>query len=401
MARMSKADMIEEIGHLQEQNKNMRKRLREMEKVMSRYKRSPFDRLYRLALRFRNKLRRMSIHYQKTRPEKLPTVTVVIPTYKDNAYIGACVKSVLNQKYAKGKIQILISVNGTDKEYAEKLEKMYASERSIQVLYCEKQGAAAARNYAKGYINGEYLVYLDDDDYLTSRYLRELAICFSKDVDIVCGRMNDLNENGTIITKTYINRTINEKEHRKYKNCWKLTPFFSTVALKMYRTSMIKQVFGDMDENVAHTEDTIFWIENIQKITGKIFVCKNTKEAYIRRITANSLSRPSDEQSFRFYVTDRMYLIERFSNLIIGSDADERYKKFVQAKIDASFLDALRRGELIRLLVLRGNYERAYEWIEKYENFDKKEDRNTVIENQVINIIINFTLDGMEYKVEK
>ena len=41
------------------------------------------------------------------------------------------------------------------------------------------------------------------------------------------------------------------------------------------------------------------------------------------------------------------------------------------------------------------------EWIEKYENFDKKEDRNTVIENQVINIIINFTLDGMEYKVEK
>ena len=41
------------------------------------------------------------------------------------------------------------------------------------------------------------------------------------------------------------------------------------------------------------------------------------------------------------------------------------------------------------------------EWIEKYENIDKKEDTNTVIENQVINIIINFTLDGMEYKVEK
>lgn len=41
------------------------------------------------------------------------------------------------------------------------------------------------------------------------------------------------------------------------------------------------------------------------------------------------------------------------------------------------------------------------EWIEKYENFDKEEDTNTVIENQVINIIINFTLDGMEYKVEK
>ena len=41
------------------------------------------------------------------------------------------------------------------------------------------------------------------------------------------------------------------------------------------------------------------------------------------------------------------------------------------------------------------------EWIEKYENMDKKEDTNTVIENQVINIIINFTLDGMEYKVEK
>jgi hypothetical protein len=41
------------------------------------------------------------------------------------------------------------------------------------------------------------------------------------------------------------------------------------------------------------------------------------------------------------------------------------------------------------------------EWIEKYENIDKEEDTNTVIENQVINIIINFTLDGMEYKVEK
>ncbi len=336
MAKMSKADMIEQIVHLQEQNKNMRKRLTEMEKVVARYKKSPFDQFYCLVRKLRNKFRRMRVHYRKTRPEKLPTVTVIIPTYKNNDYIEACIKSVLKQKYAKGKIQILVSVNGEDKAYADLLREKYASEKSIQVLYCEKQGAAAARNYAKDYITGEYVMYLDDDDYLTPKYIREMVICFSKDVDIVCGRMNDMKENGTIDADTYINKTLNEKQHRAYKSCWKLTPFFSTVALKIYRTSVVKNVFGDMDENVAHTEDTIFWIENIQKITGKVFVCKNTKEAYIRRITANSLSRPNAEQSFRFYVTDRMYLIERFSNLVIGNDADNRYKKFVLAKIDAS-----------------------------------------------------------------
>ena len=333
---MSRADMVQEIETLREENKKMSKQLKEIERIVARYKKTPFDRVYRFLRKIRSKIRRMRLHYRKTRPELLPTVTVIIPTYKDNDYIGVCVKSVLNQKYAKGKIQILISVNGSDVAYVQKLRDKYAKEKCVTVLHCEKQGAATARNYAKQYITGDYVMYLDDDDYLTPKYIQELAICFTKDVDIVCGRMNDLAENGTVITDTYVNRFINTKSHRKYRSCWGLTPFFSTVALKLYRTSVVKQVFGDMDENVAHTEDTIFWVENIQKVSEKIFVCKNTKEAYIRRITSNSLSRPDEDRSFQFYVQDRIYLIERFSNLVGCDEGNPKYKRFVLAKIDAS-----------------------------------------------------------------
>ena len=40
------------------------------------------------------------------------------------------------------------------------------------------------------------------------------------------------------------------------------------------------------------------------------------------------------------------------------------------------------------------------DWIEEYGGRDKKEENCVIIENQVINVIINFTLDGMDYRVE-
>ena len=64
----------------------------------------------------------------------LPTVSVIITTYKDNEYIDGCISSVLKQDYPSGKIQIIVSVNGMEVEYYNRLCKKYSSQSSINVI---------------------------------------------------------------------------------------------------------------------------------------------------------------------------------------------------------------------------------------------------------------------------
>lgn len=266
----------------------------------------------------------------------LPSISVIIPTYRPNPYLKQAVRSVLEQDYPAEKLQILISVNGRDVGYAKALREHYKSHESVTVLYTEKQSVGAARNHALSAVDTQCICYLDDDDMLTTGYLRMLANCMVPEVSVVCGPLNDLSmEDGAIENDTYINRAIWAVDEGIYRRYLPLAPLFSSMPAKLYRTSLFKERFTPQDEMIRNSEDVIFWAENYHALQGYVCVCgKDNDEYYVRRLTPGSLSRPSEENQSQFYIQDRIAVLERLETAW-DKAGSAQVKKFIQSKINS------------------------------------------------------------------
>ena len=260
------------------------------------------------------------------------TINIIIPTYKPNPYLDTAVKSVLTQNYPTNLIYITIVVNGPNKKYFEDIKKEYSSHDNITVLYTEHKGQSIARNIAITNTQTYYTMFLDDDDYLTKGYIYELVSYMTDDIDIVCGKLTDYDDqNNTLNSKNYITDFINKIHFTETNDIFLCAPLFSTLPTKLYKSSFIQQC-ELLDIHLRSSEDIEFWAKNASKVKKIAIVDKNSQEFYIRRITPSSVSRPNSD-FFDFYIAQRMILIEKCS-INIFKNSDINIKNFILSKID-------------------------------------------------------------------
>lgn len=103
-----------------------------------------------------------------------PFFSIIVPVYNVEKYIDQCIESVLSQEYSSYEI-ILIDDGSTDKS-GEKCDKYsYDYPEFIQVIHQKNGGLSQARNIGMDTAKGEYILFLDSDDYfLGSNVLTEL-----------------------------------------------------------------------------------------------------------------------------------------------------------------------------------------------------------------------------------
>ncbi len=92
-------------------------------------------------------------------------VSVIVPVYNTESYLGSCLDSVLNQTL--GDIEIIAVNNGSTDQSPKILEtyqKRYPDR--IKVIYSEIADLSSARNLGLTYAQGDYIAYLDSDDYV-------------------------------------------------------------------------------------------------------------------------------------------------------------------------------------------------------------------------------------------
>ncbi|MDR2457912.1 MAG: glycosyltransferase [Clostridiales Family XIII bacterium] len=253
-------------------------------------------------------------------------ISIIIPTYKKNRWLDKAIFSCLNQKGNYG-IEILVAVNGNDEEYYKRLEKQYENEKRVRVLYTKKQGVAAARNMAVKVSQGEWISFLDDDDYLTDGFLKSLMESVKKDKKIIVGKIynEDIKskkiekDSGIIsailgfkpekiskskdiplnileklaVEKTEISLYKIRKNYKIFfpENLKYFMVILYTVTYKLYKRDFFLKL-QPFREDVISGTDTLFGNENIDKIFNANFFISNIKnnEAYIRRETKNSIS---------------------------------------------------------------------------------------------------------------
>lgn len=99
-------------------------------------------------------------------------ISIIVPVYNIELYIEKCVTSILEQSYNNFEI-LLIDDGSTDKS-GDICELLAAKDSRIKVFHKKNGGLSDARNYGLQYMKGEYVCFIDSDDYVDKDYLKKL-----------------------------------------------------------------------------------------------------------------------------------------------------------------------------------------------------------------------------------
>ena len=98
---------------------------------------------------------------------KQPLISVIIPVYGVEKYISQCLESVINQTYKN--LEIIVVNDGTKDRSAEIAKEYAAKDSRIKVYDFKNGGLSVARNRGLEIAIGDYISYIDSDDWLDTK----------------------------------------------------------------------------------------------------------------------------------------------------------------------------------------------------------------------------------------
>lgn len=127
-----------------------------------------------------------------------PKISIIIPVYNEEKYISACLDSIINQTIKDFQI-ICIDDGSTDRSID--IIKQYTHNNKIIIKQQHNRGSGAARNYGLSIAEGEFIAFMDADDFYPSNDILELLYKKAKEYNIyICGGSMSHYRNGEFTT---------------------------------------------------------------------------------------------------------------------------------------------------------------------------------------------------------
>lgn len=219
--------------------------------------------------------------------EKL--LSVIIPVYNGEKYISKCLDSILQQSYKN--LELIIINDGSKDNSLKILQDYKEKDDRITLINQENQGTSITRNNALAYVKGEYLTFVDIDDYLEKDIYQSLMIKIDNNADIISyGASCDFEKENYSIIKKF--KDSNDKNY--IINELFTSGLFNPLWNKIYKTNLIKdKIYFPKEFNQG--EDLIFnckaynsakQIQNID-LVGYHYVYKQ-QETMVSKYTPNN-----------------------------------------------------------------------------------------------------------------
>jgi glycosyltransferase involved in cell wall biosynthesis len=244
------------------------------------------------------------------------TVSVILCVYNEEKFVGKAIESILDQTLDD--LELIIVNDGSTDATLDVIES-YDDERII-LINQENAGLGASRNRGIYYASGEYMTFLDGDDWFSPKALEEsLSEAVSKDLDILMFQMiNYDDETGRIYENDWFNlnsfdesfddRVFAPDECRDF-----LFDLSVSACQKLYRTSFVKDSLVRFPEGI-YFEDMPFFFEIYLKaeriaILRKHFYYRRKHSASITHIVdCNYLDTvPAGQELMRRFIENGFY----------------------------------------------------------------------------------------------
>jgi len=147
-------------------------------------------------------------------PQLPPVVSVIIPVYNTERYIARCLNSLLAQTFSE--IEIIVINDGSTDKTMKIVEKLADEDSRIKIIEQANQKQGAARNRGLEIAKGDYITFVDADDWVDIDYVEKLLKCLKRhDTDVAVASSVRIKSSGK--TRTYLN-FVEEKFYTGFNN---------------------------------------------------------------------------------------------------------------------------------------------------------------------------------------
>lgn len=201
-------------------------------------------------------------------------VSIIVPVYNAEKYISKCIESVIAQNHTN--IELLIINDGSMDNTGEICDRYAFKDNRIKIEYIPNSGPAVARNKGIQKSKGEFIFFLDADDYVESKAISHLINCYRQSQnDLIIGDFNKI-KNGIIEPRMDIpfsSTLLNKKNMIDYARLYLRKPnkylLFAYSWGRLFKSSIIKLNNVFFDESLHTFEDVAFnfdYLRYVQKI---------------------------------------------------------------------------------------------------------------------------------------
>ena len=269
----------------------------------------------------------------------MPKISVIVPVYNAELYLEKCLRSLLLQTYTD--LEIICINDGSTDNSGEILQRYKSMDNRIKVIEKENGGAASARNRGLEAATGDYISFVDADDWLNLTLYETFAdSCRKKPVDVwifnlgICFKKNMKTLTKNSIKLEDWDGWESGESVLTFDNC--SNPFYSgmSVCNKIYSLEFLLENNLKFFEEIMF-EDTLFNLQTLLiakslKINPDVFYWYNQSNI-------SSVSKDYDERIF-----DAFILIDEIKKSLTREQLTDLYKyAFFQYKYD--FLAVLYR----------------------------------------------------------
>lgn len=239
------------------------------------------------------------------------TISIIVPVYNAEKYLKRCIDSILSQT-EKNFECILIDDGSTDNSSIIMNNYLELDQR-LKVLQKKNAGVSSARNIGLDMAKGDYIVFIDADDYVSETYLANLLSAISNDSDLAVSFAIECNGFGGETKEVYQEAVLIKNNFYRlftdYDFAWHTSPWG-----KIYKRSIIEKLHLRFDEHLNIGEDLYFLYTYINS-TNKIQITHYTDYYYFYN-NGNSLTKKTYSLDIEMYTYKQISFL--INKLIIG-----------------------------------------------------------------------------------
>lgn len=195
---------------------------------------------------------------------KSPDISIIVPVYNSGKWLNRCIDSILAQTYADFEV-LLINDGSTDNSPAI-CDEYAARDSRIRVFHKPNSGVSASRNLGISNSNGEFITFVDSDDWIDAEYLEclhdniagaDLSIC---DFEVLgtTERWRQKVQPGFVSSDNFVDFIM-----KTYPFCYLTAPW-----IKLFRKSIIDSHNILFNESLDTFEDTVFVLDYLRYVTN-------------------------------------------------------------------------------------------------------------------------------------
>lgn len=307
-------------------------------------------------------------------------ISIIVPIYNVEKQLERCIKSLLTQEDKDLQTEIIL-VNDGSTDDSGKIAKEYALKYKDKIIYLEKEngGLSDARNYGMNYATGQYIAFVDSDDYISEELYPKLVKYMMDDYDLIKIKISKVDEQGDIIDQNYSPEFYKKTGEEAFEILYKSDVMTEVAWSYIYKTSFIKENNFKFAKGLYHEDfglvpliilkakkvastnvGTYNYVQTQNSITRgqnskKVKMAKDLLAHYdnmIKEIATYDVSRKSKE-NLKIYYTNCIIL--NTINLQ-GSDRKNYIKEIKKRKMTRN-IKARNIKQLIKKVILAINIE--------------------------------------------